>query len=153
MKHEDYMQEAIVEAKKAFNQNEVPIGAIVVQDNVIIGRGYNSRITTNLATHHAELLAIENACKTIGKWRLDDATLYVTLEPCPMCAGAIIQSRISTVVYGTTDEKNGAHQSVLNVFEGNFNHNVEVIGGVLEEECQNILKSFFITLRNKKYGV
>jgi tRNA(adenine34) deaminase len=153
MKHEDYMQEAIVEAKKAFNQNEVPIGAIVVQDNVIIGRGYNSRETTNLATHHAELLAIENACKTIGKWRLDDATLYVTLEPCPMCAGAIIQSRISTVVYGTTDEKNGAHQSVLNVFEGNFNHNVEVIGGVLEEECQNILKTFFITLRNKKYGV
>ena len=148
---EYYMNLAIEEAKKAAKIGEVPIGAIIVHKNEIIARGYNLRETTQNATTHAELLAIQEACAKIGSWRLEETTLYVTLEPCPMCAGAILQSRIPRVVYGARDLKAGCVDSLYTLLNDNrFNHVCEVTEGVLAETCGNLLTTFFRELRMKK---
>ena len=148
---EYYMNLAIEEAKKAATIGEVPIGAIIVHKNEIIARGYNLRETTQNATTHAELLAIQEACAKIGSWRLEETTLYVTLEPCPMCAGAILQSRIPRVVYGARDLKAGCVDSLYTLLNDNrFNHVCEVTEGVLAETCGNLLTTFFRELRMKK---
>lgn len=145
--HEEYMEIALQEAQKAYDLKEVPIGAIIVCDDKIISKAHNRKETTNKVTAHAEILAIEKANEKLGSWRLDRCTLYVTIEPCPMCAGAIIQSRIKEVVYGSQDIKGGAHQSVVNIFENAFNHRVIVTPNVLKEECKNIIQKFFRELR------
>lgn len=151
MQHVTFMKEAIKEAKKAESIGEVPIGAIIVKDGEIIGRGYNLRETNQLSNAHAEMIAIVQANEFVGSWRLEDCTLYVTLEPCPMCAGAIVQSRIPTVVFGATDPKGGCCGTIYNLLdEEKFNHRCEVISGVLEEECGQILSDFFKNLRQKK---
>lgn len=148
---EYYMNLAIEEAKKAATIGEVPIGAIIVHKNEVIARGYNLRETTQNATTHAELLAIQEACAKIGSWRLEETTLYVTLEPCPMCAGAILQSRIPRVVYGARDLKAGCVDSLYTLLNDNrFNHVCEVTDGVLAETCGNLLTTFFRELRMKK---
>ncbi|MFC4558523.1 tRNA adenosine(34) deaminase TadA [Virgibacillus kekensis] len=147
------MQEAIKQAETARKLNEVPIGAVIVFRDEVIASGYNVRETEQTTLSHAELLAIENANKKIGSWRLEDCTLYVTLEPCPMCAGAIVQSRIRRVVYGAADPKAGCAGTLMNLLEDNrFNHQVEVTKGVLEEECSSLLTDFFRELRRKKKG-
>ncbi|MDK2934378.1 MAG: tRNA(adenine34) deaminase [Clostridiales bacterium] len=144
------MMRALKEAQKAYRQGEVPIGAVIVKDDRIIARAHNLREKKHDATAHAEILAIQKACKKLGGWRLTDCDLYVTLEPCPMCAGAIIQSRIRKLVIGTTDPKAGAGGSVVDLFNiKTFNHKVEVIQGVLQQECAAILKQFFKELRQK----
>ena len=143
-----YMQEALKQAKKAFNILEVPVGAIIVKDNTIIARAYNQKEKKTDTTQHAEIIAIQKASKKLKSWRLNDCEMYVTLEPCPMCAGAIIQSRIKKVYIGTMDEKTGSCGSVLNLFEDyKFNHNVEVGTGICKDECEKILKDFFKELR------
>jgi len=147
MNDKKYMKLAIKEAKKAASKNEVPIGAIIVKDNKIIAKSHNMREKSNKATGHAEIIAIEKANKKIKSWRLDSCTLYVTIEPCPMCAGAIIQSRIKNVVYGARDLKSGAHESVVNLFDLKWNHKVQVKSGVLEEECGEIVTKFFKKVR------
>ena len=144
------MKMALKEAKKALKKNEVPIGAVIVRDNKVIAKAHNLRETNNLATSHAEILAIQKANKKIKSWRLDSCTMYVTIEPCPMCAGAIIQSRIKHVVYGARDLKAGAHSSVLNLFEYPFNHKVNVDVGIMEEESAKIISNFFKKLRKKR---
>ena len=143
------MRAALKEAKKAYLLGEVPVGAVIVYDNKIIARGHNTRETKQSVLGHAEINAIQKASKKIGSWRLEDCDIYVTLEPCPMCSGAIIQSRIKNLYYGATDPKTGACGSVLNLFENPFNHKVNVIGGVLEDECSRIIKDFFKELRQK----
>ncbi|MFZ5945049.1 MAG: tRNA adenosine(34) deaminase TadA [Bacillota bacterium] len=151
LSHEDYMQEALQEAKKAFNENEVPIGAVVVRDGKIIGRGRNQRETLNDPTAHAEILALRDAGSNLGSWRLTGTVLYVTIEPCPMCAGALINSRIDTVVYGADEPKFGSAGSQLNLLQyPGFNHQVKIIGPVLEDECKAIMKDFFQKLRSNK---
>ncbi|MDN4620863.1 tRNA adenosine(34) deaminase TadA [Paenibacillus sp. PsM32] len=146
--HEYWMREAIAEARKAEQLGEVPIGAIVVKDNVIVGRGYNLRETSFDATAHAEIIAIRQASETLGAWRLLDCTLYVTLEPCPMCAGAIVQSRVPTVVYGTVDPKAGCAGTLMNLLqEPRFNHRTEIITDILQPECALLLTDFFKQLR------
>jgi len=147
MNHEKYMKLALKEAKKAAKKKEVPIGAVIVKNGKVIAKAHNLREKSNLATGHAELLAIEKANKKLKSWRLDTCTLYVTIEPCPMCAGAIIQSRLKQVVYGAQDLKSGTHQSVVNLFEKSFNHKVEVEYGIMEEECGEVVTSFFRNLR------
>lgn len=148
---ETYMKLAIAEAKKAEAIGEVPIGAVIVLDGKVIGSGYNVRETTQKAGTHAELLAIEQANEHVGSWRLEDCTLYVTLEPCPMCAGAIVQSRIPRVVYGAQDPKAGCVGTLMNLLqEERFNHQAEVTSGVLEEECGALLTNFFSNLRKRK---
>ncbi len=142
-----YMTEALNEAKKALAKDEVPIGAVVVYEGAIIGRGYNQRETLQRATAHAEIIAIDEACRTLGSWRLEDCTIYVSVEPCPMCAGTIIQSRIKRLVYAASDNKNGAHVSGLNVFEGPFNHKVAIDSGVLAQESRQMIRKFFSSLR------
>lgn len=150
-KDEKYMQRAIIEAKKAQEAGEVPIGAIIVFEDEIIATGYNVRETTQSTLSHAELVAIKKANTKIGSWRLEDCTLYVTLEPCPMCAGAIIQSRIKRVVYGANDPKAGCAGTVMNLLdESRFNHQVEVTRRVLETECSSLLTTFFRELRKHK---
>lgn len=145
------MKLAIAEAKKAEAIGEVPIGAVIVLDGKVIGSGYNVRETTQKAGTHAELLAIEQANEHVGSWRLEDCTLYVTLEPCPMCAGAIVQSRIPRVVYGAQDPKAGCVGTLMNLLqEERFNHQAEVTSGVLEEECGALLTNFFSNLRKRK---
>ncbi|MCM3130914.1 tRNA adenosine(34) deaminase TadA [Paenibacillus provencensis] len=147
---EYWMREAISEAMKAETLGEVPIGAIVVKDNEIIGRGYNLREIHYDATAHAEIIAIKQASEHLKAWRLLDCKLYVTLEPCPMCAGAIVQSRIPHVVYGTTDPKAGCAGTLMNLLqESRFNHQTEITSGVLQEECAAMLTSFFRKLRRK----
>ncbi|HAX72060.1 MAG TPA: tRNA-specific adenosine deaminase [Firmicutes bacterium] len=147
----EYMRLAIEEAKKAESYEEVPIGAVIVKDDVIVGRGYNLRETTQLSNSHAEMIAICGANEVIGSWRLEECTLYVTLEPCPMCAGAIVQSRIPRVVYGAKDPKGGCCGTIYNLLdETRFNHQCEVVSGVLEDECGQLLSDFFRTLREKK---
>lgn len=143
------MREALKEAKKAYLLGEVPVGAVIVYENKIIARGHNTREIKQSVLGHAEINAIQKASKKIGSWRLEDCDIYVTLEPCPMCSGAIIQSRIKNLYYGATDPKTGACGSVLNLFENPFNHKVNVIGGVLEDECSRIIKDFFKELRQK----
>lgn len=145
-----FMKEAIKEAKKAKAIDDVPIGAVIVKDGRIIARSYNKREKLKDATAHAEVLAIQKACKKLDNWRLDDCTLYVTLEPCPMCAGSAILSRIKKVVYGAYDPKGGCIESCLHMYEHNgFNHYPEYKGGVLEEECSNLLIEFFKKKRQK----
>jgi tRNA(adenine34) deaminase len=148
---EIYMRLAIEEAKKAEGKNEVPIGAVIVRNGKVIATGHNLRETTQNSCAHAELLAIEKACEALGSWRLEDAELYVTLEPCPMCSGAILLSRIRRVIYGAKDPKAGCAGTLMNLLEdGRFNHQSEVIRGVLEAECGQLLTSFFKSLRERK---
>ncbi|UJL48125.1 tRNA adenosine(34) deaminase TadA [Virgibacillus sp. NKC19-16] len=145
------MQAAMEEAEKAREINEVPIGAVIVHEGEIIASGYNVRETSQETLSHAELIAIKKANRKIGSWRLEDCTLYVTLEPCPMCAGAIVQSRIKRVVYGAPDPKAGCGGTLMNLLnEKRFNHQVEVTRGVLETECGELLTAFFRELRRKK---
>ncbi len=146
-----YMLEAINEAKKAEAINEVPIGAVIVYNGEIIARAHNLRESEQKATAHAELLAIDQACKRLGTWRLEDTELFVTLEPCPMCSGAIILSRIKRVVYGAKDPKGGCAGTLMNLLQDErFNHNSEVIAGVLDKECGELLSAFFKNLRERK---
>lgn len=146
-----YMLEAIKEAGKAAQKGEVPIGAVIVYRDQIIARSHNLRETTQNAITHAELLAIQQACEVIGSWRLEETTLYVTLEPCPMCAGAILQSRIPKVVYGARDPKAGCAHSLYQLLnDKRFNHTCEVIEGVLAEHCGQLLSTFFSNLRKRK---
>ncbi|MBQ3530707.1 MAG: tRNA adenosine(34) deaminase TadA [Oscillospiraceae bacterium] len=150
MNDEDYMREALVLAKKAFEMGEVPVGAVAVWDGKIVGKGMNLRETDKNALRHAEISAIDEACKTLGGWRLWKCDLYVTLEPCPMCAGAIINSRIRRVIYGASDPKSGSCGSLANLFELPYNHKPEIVSGVLEKECSEILSEFFSKLREKR---
>ena len=148
---EKYMKKALQQAKKAAALNEVPIGCVIVYEGRIIGRGYNRRNTDKSTLAHAEILAMKKAMKVIGDWRLEDCTMYVTLEPCQMCAGAIVQARIPRVVLGTMNPKAGCAGSVLNLLQmKEFNHQVEVTRGVLQEECSEMLQSFFKDLREQK---
>jgi tRNA(adenine34) deaminase len=143
-----WMAEAIKEAWKAFEKNEVPVGAVIVYNNSIISRAHNLRETENQATAHAELLAIQEACRILRSWRLENCDLYVTLEPCPMCAGAIINSRIRAVYFGAYDLKGGACGSVTDLFrKGMFNHTPVLYPGIMEEACEKPLKEFFKKLR------
>ncbi len=144
------MKEALKEAYKAKELGEVPIGCVIVQNDKIIARGHNMRETKNSPIAHAEMIAIEKASKKLNSWRLLDTTMYITLEPCVMCAGAIIQSRIPKVIYGTKDPRFGAHISHINLFDVKFNHSVSVENGLLEEECKTLIQEFFQELRNKK---
>ena len=142
------MRAAIKQAQKAYEKNEVPIGCVIVHDGKIIARGYNRRNTDKSTLAHAEITAIRKAAKKLGDWRLEDCTLYVTLEPCPMCAGAIVQARITECVIGCMNPKAGCAGSVTNLLEmDGFNHKVIVRRGILEEECSNMLKTFFRELR------
>ena len=151
MKTEEYfMKEALKEAKKALKKNEVPIGAVIVKDNLVISRGHNLRETKMNSLNHAEIIAIDKACKKIKNFRLEDCDIYVTIEPCVMCAGAIIQSRIRKVIFGATDEKYGAVVSIAEMFNLKSNHKVEFEQGILKEECSQIIKEFFKNLRKNK---
>ena len=151
MEKEDYMKIALKEAEKAYNELEVPVGAIIVKEGKIIARAYNEKEKKHDTTKHAEILAIQKASKKLKSWRLNDCDMYVTLEPCSMCAGALIQSRIRKVYIGTMDEKTGSCGSVLNLLEDyKFNHKVEVEYNVCKEECEKILKDFFKNLRKSK---
>ena len=145
--NKDFMFEAIKEAKIAAENNEVPVGAVIVRDGKIIAKGRNMREEKQNALSHAEIEAINNACKTLNSWRLDDCEMYVTLEPCPMCTGAIINSRIKTLIFGAYDSKAGSVDSVINLCDYPYNHKVEVYGGICEDECLKVLKEFFNTLR------
>ena len=152
MNHEFFMKEALLLAGESENEGGVPVGAVVVCDGKIVGTGRNRRETEKNALYHAEIEAINNACKNLGGWRLFKCDLYVTLEPCPMCAGAIINSRIKNVYFGASDYKNGACGSVINLFELEFNHKPNFESGIMENECSEILTRFFKNLRQKKEG-
>ena len=148
---ERYMKEAIKQAKKAALLDEVPIGCVIVHNNKIIGRGYNRRNTDKSTLAHAEIIAIKKAGKIIKDWRLEECTMYVTLEPCQMCAGAIVQARIPRVVIGTMNSKAGCAGSVINILQmEGFNHKAEVVRGVLADECRSMMQDFFKELRRKK---
>ena len=148
---EYYMEQALKEAEKAYKKLEVPVGAVIVKDGKIIAKGHNQKETKTDTTKHAEIIAIQKASKKLKSWRLKDCEMYVTLEPCTMCAGAIINSRIKKIYIGAMDEKTGVAGSVLNIFEDyTFNHKVEVEKGIKKEECENILKQFFKELRKIK---
>lgn len=145
------MKEALKQAQKAYDKLEVPVGAVIVKDGKIIARAYNQKEEKQDTINHAEILAIKKASKKLGSWRLLDCDMYVTLEPCSMCAGALIQSRIRKVYIGALDEKTGACGSVLNLLNDyKFNHKVEVETGILKDECENMLKKFFKELRDLK---
>ncbi len=151
MSDEYYMKLAIEEAKKATDLDEVPIGAVLVLEGEVIAKAHNLRETQQRSIAHAELLAIDKACKRIGSWRLENTTLYVTLEPCAMCSGAIVLSRVSRVVFGARDPKGGCAGTLMNLLEEQrFNHQAEVVPGVCEEECGQLLRSFFKEIRRKK---
>ena len=148
---EKFMKEALKEAKKAYEKEEIPVGAVIVKDNKIIARAYNQKEEKRDTTKHAEIIAIQKASKKIDDWRLQDCEMYVTLEPCSMCAGAIIQARIKKIYIGTMDEKTGACGSVLNLLEDyKFNHKVEIEKDILKPECEEIIKQFFKELRKSK---
>jgi len=148
--HHWFMREALKEAYKAYGKNETPIGAVMVKDGSIIARGHNQKELTNDPTNHAEMAVIREACAKLGTWRLNDCDLYVTLEPCTMCAGAIIQARVGRLFIGSLDPKAGAAGSVIDVLKVDaFNHRVEVTYGILQEECSEILKNFFKELRKR----
>ena len=150
MNNEYYMKRALELAEKAFDASEVPVGCVIVSpDGDIIGCGRNMREEKKSAVSHAEIEAIETACRKTGDWRLSGCSMFVTLEPCPMCAGAIINSRISKLVYGAKDEISGSCGSVINLFMENYGHSPQVFGGVMERECAGILKEFFEKLRLK----
>lgn len=151
MNDEQFMKEAIKQAKKAYKQDEVPIGCVIVQNGEIIARAYNKRNKKRNPLAHAEIMAINKASKVLEDWRLEDCTMYITLEPCQMCAGAIVQARIPKVVIGSMNPKAGCAGSILNLLQVQaFNHQVELVKGVLEEECTNMLQEFFKELRDKK---
>ncbi|MBQ6826236.1 MAG: nucleoside deaminase [Clostridia bacterium] len=143
----EFMYKALDLANKALKEGEVPVGAVIVKDGKLIAEGRNMRETKRNALSHAEIEAINNACKALNSWRLDGCEMYVTLEPCPMCAGAIINARIKTLIFGAFDLKAGSVDSVVNLLDYPYNHKVEVYGGILEEECQKPLKEFFENLR------
>ena len=148
---EKYMREALRQAKKAYALGEVPIGCVIVYEGEIIGRGYNRRTTDKNTLAHAEMMAIKRASKKMDDWRLEKCTMYVTLEPCQMCSGAIVQSRMEKVVIGCMNPKAGCAGSIINLLQmEKFNHQVEIEVGVLGEECSNLMKSFFRELREKK---
>lgn len=148
---ESFMKQAVKQAKKAYDKLETPIGCVIVYEDKIIARGYNKRNMKKNTLAHAEILAINKASKVLGDWRLEDCTMYVTLEPCPMCAGAIVQARIPRVVIGSMNPKAGCAGSVLNLLQQDgFNHQVEITKGVLAEECSGLMTSFFRELRKKK---
>ena len=147
MDHEYYMSQALALAREAIEDGDVPVGCVIVRDGQIIGRGRNRREADADATAHAEMEAIRDACEKLGSWRLHGCTLYVTLEPCPMCAGGIINARVEEIRYGAKDEKAGCCGSVLNLFEERFNHHPRIYQGPLVKECQEILQHFFENLR------
>ena len=145
---EKYMSRALELAQLAFEKNEVPIGCVIVHGAEIIGEGYNLRNTAGNTLHHAEILAIDQACKRLKDWRLDDCTMYVTLEPCPMCAGAILQARLPRLVFGAKNPKAGAVGSLINLLDDDrFNHKTNIEQGVLEADCAALIKKFFASLR------
>lgn len=147
-RHLHYMREALSEAYKAYDMNEAPIGCLIVFKEKIIARARNMRVTNKNTLHHAEMLAIDQACGVLGDWRLEGCTLYVTVEPCPMCAGAIVQARIPVVVYGADNSKSGCAGSVLNILQhSGFNHRCEVVRGVMQSECAELMKAFFSAFR------
>ena len=150
MRSNDYMMQALELARQALATGDVPVGCVVVQGQRIVGRGRNRREEKQNALLHAEIEAIGQACQTLGRWRLSDCTLYVTLEPCPMCAGAILQARIPRVVFGARDPKGGAMGGVLDLFWEDFNHRPQVLSGLLEPECSRLLEEFFQTLRENR---
>ena len=151
MEKEYYMREALKEARKAYKELEIPVGCVIVKDDKIIARAHNQKEVKNDTTRHAEITAIQKASKKLKAWRLEDCDMYVTLEPCSMCAGAMIQARIRKVYIGTMDEKTGSCGSVLNLLDDyKFNHHVESEKGVIKEECEKILKDFFANLRKSK---
>ena len=146
-----FMMEAIKQAKKAWDIDEVPIGCVIVKNGKVIARAYNRRESTQQSIAHAEILAIQKACKKLNSWRLDGCDLYVTLEPCPMCAGAILQSRVRTVIYGASDPKGGCIESCMQMYQTKgFNHYPQVVSGVLKEECSGLLTAFFKEKRKNK---
>ncbi len=146
-----FMKKAIEQAKKALTADEVPIGAVIVKDGKIIARAFNQMEKTQLATAHAEILAIQKACKKLKSWRLDGADLYVTLEPCPMCAGAIVNARISNVYFGAYELKSGGAQSKFNILtDSGLNHTTNFLGGIEQDECSNIIKNYFKAKRTQK---
>lgn len=149
MTHRELMTRAIELAKQAAAEGEIPVGAVISRDGEIIAEGRNLRENGKNAIYHAEIIAIDNACKALDSWRLDNCVLYVTLEPCPMCTGAIINSRISKVVYGAYDLKAGSVDSVIDLFNLPYNHRPEVQAGFMENECKELLTDFFKNLRNK----
>ncbi len=147
---EKFMKQALIEARKAYVKDEVPIGAVIVKDGKVIARGHNTRQQTQNAVNHAEMIAIQKACKKVGSWRLCDCDLYVTLEPCPMCAGACINSRLNAVYFGAYDAKAGCAGTLYNLPEDErFNHRLKVEGGILQQECVKILSDFFKQKRQK----
>ncbi len=149
--NEWFMNEALKEATKAYIKEEIPVGAVIVKDGKVIARGHNEKERRNNPLHHAEMAAIQKASKKIGSWRLYGCSLYVTLEPCPMCAGALIQSRVDRVIIGAPDPKAGAVGSVIDLLaDERFNHKVDVVHGILQHECSKILKDFFADLRSRK---
>ncbi|MGN0548211.1 MAG: tRNA adenosine(34) deaminase TadA [Acutalibacteraceae bacterium] len=150
MDNEYFMDQAIALAKEAAQEGEVPVGAVVVLGDKIVGTGRNRREKSKNALAHAEIEAINEACRTLGGWRLWQCDMYVTLEPCPMCTGAIINSRIKRLVYGASDNKAGSCGSVVNLFELPYNHKPEIVSGVKKDECAGLLSEFFKALRNKK---
>lgn len=150
MEDKNFMEEALRLARQAADEGEVPVGAVVVLGDEIVGRGRNRREKDKNALAHAELEAIDDACKRLGGWRLWQCDMYVTLEPCPMCTGAIINSRIKRLVYGASDYKAGSCGSVVNLFDLPYNHKPEMISGFMQEECSQILTDFFRDLRKKK---
>lgn len=147
---EKYMKAAIAQAKRAAAKGEVPVGAVIVRDGEIIARAYNTRETDKNALCHAEIKAIRKACKKLGGWRLTRCEMYVTLEPCPMCAGAIVNSRIVSVVYGASDKKAGAFGTLFDMNDFGLNHKPEIVGGVMEEKCAALLSDFFASLRERR---
>jgi len=148
--HDAWMRHALGQAREAFDAEEVPVGAVIVHHDQIIAAAHNQRESLNDPTAHAEMIAITQAAESLSSWRLNDCTLYATLEPCPMCAGAIVQARIPTVIYGTTDAKAGACHSLYEITnDDRLNHRATVIGGVLKEECRSILQEFFAVQRSK----
>ena len=154
MNNEYFMKQALKQARKAYEKLEVPVGVVIVKDNKIIARAHNLKESKNNSICHAEILAIQKACKKLNSWRLLDCEMYVTLEPCSMCAGALINSRIKKVYIGVTDEKTGACGSKLNLLEDfKFNHIVEIEKYILKDECESILKDFFKNLRKRKKDI
>ena len=150
MTDEIFMQKALQEAKKAYIQDEVPIGAVIVRDGAVIARAHNERQQKQIATRHAEIICIEKACKKLGSWRLDDCEIFVTVEPCPMCAGACLNARLKRVVYGVSEPKGGAVESNFGVLSsGVLNWSCEAVGGVMKDECEKLLKDFFAEKRKK----
>ena len=152
MEREKYMRMALALARRAQDEGEVPVGCVVVCDGAVVGRGWNRREQTQNALEHAEMMALDEACRTLGRWRLGDCRLFVTLEPCPMCAGAILNARVGEVCYGASDPDYGACGGVINLFEEAFRHRPRLYGGVLRQECAALLSSFFVDLRASSQG-